>query len=94
MEPGSRTAAEAAAAAVARAGTAGRLIVHDVTERDVARRPKPPFTTSTLQQEASSRLGFGAARTMFAAQAGSTTLNKHPTSYTLNLAPWTLHPTP
>lgn len=32
------------------------------------RRPTPPFTTSTVQQEASRRLGFNAARTMSAAQ--------------------------
>lgn len=32
------------------------------------RRPAPPFTTSTLQQEASRRLGFNASRTMSAAQ--------------------------
>jgi len=31
-------------------------------------RPRPPFITSTLQQEASNRLGFGAQRTMRAAQ--------------------------
>lgn len=33
------------------------------------RRPSPPFTTSTLQQEASRRLGFTARRTMAVAQA-------------------------
>lgn len=32
------------------------------------RKPSPPFTTSTLQQEASRRLGFNARRTMRAAQ--------------------------
>ncbi len=32
------------------------------------RKPSPPFTTSTLQQEASRRLGFNAGRTMQAAQ--------------------------
>ena len=32
------------------------------------RRPSPPFITSTLQQEASRKLGFGAKRTMGAAQ--------------------------
>ena len=40
-----------------------------MVEKDVSRRPRPPFTTSTLQQDASSRLGFGAARTMAAAQS-------------------------
>ena len=45
-----------------------RLTVASV-ERDVLRRaPAPPFTTSTLQQEASRRLGFGVAETMAIAQ--------------------------
>jgi DNA topoisomerase-1 len=34
----------------------------------VRRRPHPPFTTSSLQQEASRKLGFGASRTMRIAQ--------------------------
>ena len=34
----------------------------------VRRNPFPPFTTSTLQQEASRKLGFGASRTMRIAQ--------------------------
>ncbi len=42
--------------------------VSDVRERQQARRPAPPFTTSTLQQEASRRLGFTAKRTMTVAQ--------------------------
>ena len=38
-------------------------------ERKMTRRfPSPPFTTSTLQQEASRKLGFGATRTMRTAQ--------------------------
>jgi len=37
-------------------------------ETEVHRTPKPPFTTSTLQQVASTRLGFSPARTMGAAQ--------------------------
>lgn len=39
-----------------------------VEKRQARRNPAPPFTTSTLQQEASRRLGFGAARTMRIAQ--------------------------
>ena len=35
---------------------------------DVRRNPFPPFTTSTLQQEASRKLGLGASRTMRIAQ--------------------------
>ncbi|HZQ39004.1 MAG TPA: type I DNA topoisomerase [Dehalococcoidia bacterium] len=42
--------------------------VSDVRKRQQARRPAPPFTTSTLQQEASRRLGFTAKRTMTVAQ--------------------------
>ena len=38
-------------------------------KREELRRPKPPFITSTLQQEASSRLGFQAQRTMRVAQS-------------------------
>ena len=71
MTPGSKAEAEEAATAIVSAGWGpdSALVVHDVTEKEVQRRPKPPFTTSTMQQEASSRLGFGAARTMSAAQA-------------------------
>ncbi len=39
-----------------------------VEKKQARRNPAPPFTTSTLQQEASRRLGFGAARTMRIAQ--------------------------
>src|SRR3546814_8356215 len=39
----------------------------DVCSSDL-RNPYPPFTTSTLQQEASRKLGFGTTRTMRVAQ--------------------------
>ncbi len=42
--------------------------VVDVREREVQRHPAAPFTTSTLQQEASRKLGFSAKRTMAVAQ--------------------------
>ena len=42
--------------------------VQSVEEKERSRNPKPPFITSTLQQEASSRLGFTAKRTMSVAQ--------------------------
>lgn len=42
--------------------------VTDVTKRQRRRNPAPPFTTSTLQQEASRRLNFGARKTMRVAQ--------------------------
>ncbi|OSQ38968.1 type I DNA topoisomerase [Thalassospira mesophila] len=42
--------------------------VSKVERKEVKRRPQPPFTTSTLQQEASRKLGFGTKRTMQLAQ--------------------------
>ena len=42
--------------------------VIDIKETKVKRSPKPPFTTSTLQQAASSRLGYTPSRTMGLAQ--------------------------
>ena len=42
--------------------------ISDISSKIVNRNPSGPFTTSTLQQIASSRLGFGASRTMQIAQ--------------------------
>ena len=42
--------------------------VGDVTTRPLTKSPAPPFTTSTLQQEASRKLGFTVAQTMMVAQ--------------------------
>ncbi len=42
--------------------------ITDISSKVVSRNPSGPFTTSTLQQIASSRLGFGASRTMQIAQ--------------------------
>ncbi len=42
--------------------------VQDVQERPYQNSPKPPFITSTLQQEASRKLGMGARQTMGVAQ--------------------------
>lgn len=44
------------------------LTVTDVGETEAKRAARPPFTTSTLQQAASSRLGFSPSRTMQVAQ--------------------------
>ena len=42
--------------------------VEDVSVKPAKRSPAPPFTTSTLQQEASRKLGFSVAQTMMVAQ--------------------------
>ncbi|MBV8912982.1 MAG: type I DNA topoisomerase [Acetobacteraceae bacterium] len=47
---------------------AGSFTVASVERRRVKRHPPPPFTTSTLQQEASRKLGMGAQATMRTAQ--------------------------
>jgi DNA topoisomerase-1 len=47
---------------------AGTFSVGSVERRRVKRNPPAPFTTSTLQQEASRKLGFGAQQTMRLAQ--------------------------
>src|SRR5210317_204583 len=46
----------------------GKLRVDKVAKKQRTRNPTPPFTTSTLQQEAARKLGFGAQRTMRTAQ--------------------------
>ena len=46
----------------------GQLVVSAITKKERKRNPTPPFTTSTLQQEASRKLGFSARRTMQTAQ--------------------------
>ncbi len=49
-------------------GRSAAWSVADINERAEERNPRPPFTTSTLQQTASTRLGFAPSRTMRAAQ--------------------------
>ena len=44
------------------------FVVTEVKRRERVKNPPPPFTTSTLQQEAAKRLGFTAQRTMRTAQ--------------------------
>lgn len=45
-----------------------QLVVSNIISREKKRRPSPPFTTSTIQQEASRKLGFSSSRTMKVAQ--------------------------
>jgi DNA topoisomerase I len=59
-EPGAATHAENLGAAAYR--------VTNVERKERKRSPSPPFTTSTLQQEAARKLGFGARKTMTLAQ--------------------------
>ncbi len=56
--------AEAAKASI----ESGRFTVADVETKPLTRNPPPPFTTSTLQQEAARKLGFSASHTMRLAQ--------------------------
>jgi len=64
MSLGDQTAADAARTAVKQA----RFAAAQVEARPAKRHPQPPFTTSTLQQEAARKLGFNASRTMRTAQ--------------------------
>jgi DNA topoisomerase-1 len=62
---GNRSDADAAKAVV----EAGRFTVSSVETKPFAKNPPPPFTTSTLQQEAARKLGFSASHTMRVAQS-------------------------
>jgi DNA topoisomerase-1 len=59
---------EAMAAEARDAINAGSFTIRSIEKKPVKRAPSPPFMTSTLQQEASRKLGFTAQRTMQAAQ--------------------------
>jgi DNA topoisomerase-1 len=61
---GTKAEADAAKAAV----EAGLFKVASVETKPFAKNPPPPFTTSTLQQEAARKLGFSASHTMRVAQ--------------------------
>ena len=59
---------EAQAMKVANDAQTGEFVVRSVKTSTRTKMPAPPFTTSTLQQEASRRLGFQSQRTMRVAQ--------------------------
>ncbi|MEA1013193.1 type I DNA topoisomerase [Sphingosinicella sp. LY1275] len=59
---------EGTAMAAKAAVEAGRFAVATVETKPLTRNPPPPFTTSTLQQEAARKLGFSASHTMRIAQ--------------------------
>jgi DNA topoisomerase I len=59
---------EAQAVMTAVHGTGSRFTVGPLETKTVRRNPSPPFTTSTLQQEASRKLGFSVKKTMQLAQ--------------------------
>ncbi|MBY0422363.1 MAG: type I DNA topoisomerase, partial [Parvularculaceae bacterium] len=59
---------EALAHAAKRAVETARFTIDAVEAKPARRFPPPPFTTSTLQQEAARKLGFNAQRTMRVAQ--------------------------
>ncbi|MEE9448282.1 MAG: DNA topoisomerase I [Arenicellales bacterium] len=63
-EEGGASAAEKALNEAAQ----GQLLIKTITKKQRKRNPAPPFTTSTLQQEAARKLGFSAQRTMRTAQ--------------------------
>ncbi|MCM8731479.1 type I DNA topoisomerase [Hephaestia sp. GCM10023244] len=60
--------AEAQAMAAKKAVEDGNFTVQSVETKPATRNPPPPFTTSTLQQEAARKLGFSASHTMRIAQ--------------------------
>jgi len=62
---GNKGDADAAKAVV----EAGHFTVASVETKPFAKNPPPPFTTSTLQQEAARKLGFAASHTMRVAQS-------------------------
>ncbi|MEE2788179.1 MAG: type I DNA topoisomerase [Myxococcota bacterium] len=59
---------EVQARALAERLAAAPFQVAKIDQKELVRKPYPPFTTSTLQQEANRKLGFGASRTMQVAQ--------------------------
>jgi len=72
LKPGAKDVvllSEPAARALAEAARDGAWRVTQVEEKEQSRSPAPPFTTSTLQQESSRKLGLSARDTMRVAQS-------------------------
>lgn len=74
--------------------------VHAVQKKEIRRNPPPPFITSTLQQEASRKLGFSAKKTMSVAQklyegidvgSGTTGLITYMRTDSVHLSPTATH---
>lgn len=63
LEPASKEAAQAVVDKLDR-----QFSIVDIEKKQRSRKPYAPFTTSTLQQEASRRLGFSTSKTMMVAQ--------------------------
>lgn len=62
--PGSAAESQAVVDAI----TGKSFVVRQIEEKELQRTPPPPFTTSTLQQEAGRKLGFSVKQTMMIAQ--------------------------
>jgi DNA topoisomerase-1 len=60
---------EGSALAAKAAVEQGRFTVEEIETKPLKRNPAPPFTTSTLQQEAARKLGYSASHTMRLAQS-------------------------
>ena len=60
---------EGSAMAAKKAVEEARFTIEDIETKPLKRNPAPPFTTSTLQQEAARKLGFSASHTMRCAQS-------------------------
>lgn len=67
-EPTDKKEADRIIEVAEKAGKEKMWRVKDVKETEVKKTPRPPFITSTLQQSASSRLGYAPSRTMGIAQ--------------------------
>ena len=71
---------EAQAKIIEQSCAASNYLLEDIEEKESKRNPAAPFTTSTLQQEASRKAGFGVKQTMIVAQQlyeGSVTIPGH-----------------